>query len=93
MSEYNFEKELWTQEEVAGYFRTAPSTIYNWRKKGLLNYFQAPGSSRVLYFRDDVLSFMRQNSHSKKGGVTAPLAQAERAKPVVSTKNKKTWRI
>ena len=30
-----------TQEEVAAMFRVSPSTVKNWRDKGLLDYFQA----------------------------------------------------
>ena len=48
------EKELWTQQEVADYFRVVPSTVKNWRERGLIKYWQAPGSSRVLYFGDEI---------------------------------------
>ena len=63
-----WQKELWTQNEVAGYFRVVPGTVKNWREQGLLRYWQAPGSSKVLFFRDDIKDFRDQNATLKKGG-------------------------
>jgi excisionase family DNA binding protein len=57
-----WEKELWTQKEVAEYFRVSRNTIKNWRDQGYLSYYQAPGSSRVLYFRDEIKNFIDKNS-------------------------------
>jgi len=31
MEEKLWEKELWTQQEVAEYFRVVPGTVKNWR--------------------------------------------------------------
>jgi hypothetical protein len=63
-------KELWTQKEVAGYFMVVSGTVKNWRGHGLLRYWQALGSSKVLYYRDDVREFRDKNTRSKKGGDT-----------------------
>ena len=63
-----WDKEFWTQNEVAGYFRVVPGTVKNWREQGLLRYWQAPGSSKVLFFRDDIKDFRDQNATLKKGG-------------------------
>ena len=63
-----WQKELWTQNEVAGYFRVVPGTVKNWREQGLLSYWQAPGSSKVLFLRDDIKDFRNKHTISKKGG-------------------------
>ena len=46
---YELDKKYLTQQEVADLFRVSPGTVKNWRDAGLLDYFQVPGSSRVLY--------------------------------------------
>ena len=87
------EKELWTQQEVADYFRVVPSTVKNWRDRGLINYWQAPGSSRVLYYADEIKDFRDKNTFNGKGGVQDKKKIAKREKPVVSTNPEKAWRI
>jgi hypothetical protein len=62
------EKELWTQQEVADYFRVVPSTVKNWRDRGLIKYWQAPGSTRVLYFADEIKDFIDKYTSNLKGG-------------------------
>jgi len=89
-----WDKELWTQNEVAGYFRVVPSTVKNWREQGLLSYWQAPGSSRILYHRDEIREFKNLNSISKKGGDKANLSTGIiKGKPVISAKTDDKWRI
>ena len=86
-------KEIWTQQEVADYFRVVPGTVKNWRLRGLLAYWQPPGSKRVLYFRDDVKSFKEKftkNSKEGKGG-DRPRLEKTKGKPVISAKVK--WRV
>jgi hypothetical protein len=63
-----WEKELWTQKEVANYFRVVQGTVKNWRDQGFLSYWQAPGSSKILYYRYEIEEFRDQNSTLKKGG-------------------------
>jgi hypothetical protein len=87
-------KELWTQQEVAEYFRVVPSTVKNWRDRGLIKYWQAPGSTRVLYFADEITNFRDNNTFNKKGGINNKLKTiTKREKPVVSAKPEKEWRI
>jgi len=86
-----WDKELWTQNEVAKYFRVVPGTVHNWRKQGYLDYFQAPGSSRVLFYRDEVRDFRDKHTISKKGD-DKPKAEIKKVKPSVSSE-KKAWRI
>lgn len=86
-----WEKELWTQNEVAEYFRVVPATVKNWREQGLLSYWQAPGSSRVLFFRDEVKDFRDKHKTFKKGG-DKPKAEIKVVKPSVSSE-KQGWRI
>ena len=82
-----WQKELWTQSEVAGYFRVVPGTVKNWREQGLLRYWQAPGSSKVLFFRDDIKDFRDQNATLKKGGGRSENKRIKRKeKPSVSPK-------
>lgn len=89
-----WDKELWTQNEVARYFRVVPGTVRNWREQGLLSYWQAPGSSRILYYRDEIRDFKDQNSISKKGGDKAnPATGVLKGKPVISAKTDDDWRI
>ena len=88
------EKELWTQQEVADYFRVVPSTVKNWRERGLIKYWQAPGSSRVLYFAEEIKDFTDKNTIHKEGGDhTKNQKIGKKEKPVVSTNPKKEWRI
>lgn len=87
------EKELWTQNEVAGYLRVVPATVKNYRERGLLKFFQPPGSPRILYYRDDVARFVSQNTYNDKGGGAAPKRPVLTGKPVVSASPDKDWRI
>jgi hypothetical protein len=86
-----WEKELWTQTEVARYFRVVAGTVKNWREQGLLAYWQAPGSSKVLFFRDDIREFRDKHTISKKGG-DKPRAEIKKVKPCVSP-TEREWRI
>jgi len=84
-----WQKELWTQKEVAGYFRVVPGTVINWRKQGLLSYWQAPGSSKILYYRDEIEEFRNQNKTLKKGGDANEnkiVVRKRKGKPSVSPK-------
>jgi len=86
-----WENENWTQNEVAKYFRVVPGTVKNWREQGLLKYWQAPGSSRVLFASEDVREFI--DKHKKmKGDGEKQKAENKRVKPFVSP-TKKEWRI
>ena len=88
-----WKNENWTQNEVAKYFRVVPSTIKNWRERGLLSYWRAPGSTKVLYFRDELREFQGKNTISKKGGdKPTGLNRIRREKPVVSSIDE-NWRI
>lgn len=91
-NEILWEKELWTQQEVADYFRVVPSTVKNWRERGLLSFWQAPGSTKVLYYRDEIKDFREQNTINKKKGGDKLKAEIRRVKPCVLSP-KKEWRI
>lgn len=80
-----------TQREVAGKFRVSPSTVKNWRDRGLLTYFQAPGSARVLYPVDAIEEFERRSTKPKKGVVRH--SEIKREKPETSAKPEREWRI
>jgi hypothetical protein len=93
MDDKSWEKELWTQQEVAKYFRVVPGTVKNWRDQGLLSYWQAPGSTRVFYFSDEIKDFRDINTIPKKGG-DRQTKLTDRRKPVVPTTSKKDkWEV
>jgi len=80
-----------TQREVADRFRVALSTVKNWRERGLLKYFQAPGSSRVLYPVDAVGELERQSIKQKKE-VVRP-TEIKRERPRIPAQPQKVWRV
>jgi len=91
----NIVHEYFTQNEVADLFRVTPNTVKNWREAGLLEYFQVPGSTRVLYPVDGVNQFREENK--KKATVvpfkkTAAVNKVE-GQEVSSNRIKKQWRI
>lgn len=89
-----WEKEFLTQQEVASYFRVVPATIKNWRDQGLLSYWQAPGSSRVLYFSNGVKEFRDKNTFNKKGGdVERKTIKVKRETPDISSTPNRKWEI
>ena len=94
MSKDIFNDEFLTQQEVASYFKVVPATIKNWRDKGLLSYWQAPGSTRVLYYSSGVKEFRDKNTFNKKGGdVERKAGKVKREKPDISSTPSKQWRI
>lgn len=94
MSEDLFKNELLTQKEVANYFRVVPATIKNWRDQGLISCWQAPGSTRVLYYSNEIRDFRDRNTISKKGGDREKeTAKIKRKKPDISSTPGKQWRI
>jgi len=80
-----------TQVEVAGRFRVTQSTVKNWRTRGLLRYFQAPGSRRVLYPVDAIEEFEQKSLHIKKEVMTP--REIQRKSLRTSTRPAKEWRI
>ena len=94
MDEKLWEKELWTQQEVSDYFRVVSSTIKNWREQGYLSYWQAPGSTRVLYFRDEIKDFRDNYTTPMKGGDKNRYSvKIKRKKPDISSTPDRQWRI
>ncbi|MBW2076244.1 MAG: helix-turn-helix domain-containing protein [Deltaproteobacteria bacterium] len=90
---YDLEKKYLTQNEVADRFRVTPSTIKNWRDEGKLEYFQVPGSTRVLYPRESIEDFERQNTKKAKVLEFKRPAEVNRKTPGMSSKPQKEWRI
>ena len=85
-----WDKELWSQLEVARHFRVSTNTIKNWRNRGLFSFFIAPGSDRVLYYRREIEDFQETftqwRKESKKGQ-----ERVVRVKPRLSSDD--DWRI
>ena len=84
--------ELLTQQEVAEYFRVVSGTVKNWRDQGLLSFWQAPGSTRVFYFRDEIRDFVDKNTVLKKGG-DKPKTKINGKRPDISSTSNKKWEI
>lgn len=84
-------KELLTQKEVADYFSVVPSTVKNWRDRGLISYFQAPGSSRVLYYADEIKDFRDKNTFNGKGEKQKDTVLKK--VPFISPTSDDDWRI
>jgi len=82
--------ELWSQEEVAKHFKVSSNTIKNWRERGLLSYFIAPGSNRKLYYRGEVEEFQETFTKWRKEGKKQN-NRVDRAKPRLSSDD--DWRI
>jgi DNA-binding transcriptional MerR regulator len=89
--EIKHDRQYLTQREVADKFRVSQSTVKNWRERGLLRYFQAPGSSRVLY-PIDAVEELEQKSIKQKREVVK-LTEIKRERPRVPAKPQKVWRV
>ncbi len=82
-------KMYYTQKEVAEEFRVSQGTVIKWRGLGYLEYFQPPGSGRVLYPAEGVERF--RANYTYRGEVV-------QLKPVSGDKyrraaQKRDWRI
>ena len=86
--------EYLTQQEVANLLRVSAGTVKNWRERGLLSYWLAPGSTRVLFFSDEVKDFVNKNTVPRRG-IEKPNTTIRifKGKPVVSTNSDDDWRI
>lgn len=80
-----------TQKEVAERFRVTPSTILNWRRRGLLEFFQAPGSTRILYPAESVEKFEREFIKKEKGSQVK--AEMRNKRSIKSTRTNRLWKI
>ena len=86
-------KKYLTQKEVADLFRVSQSTVKNWRDAGLLEYFQPPGSTRVLYPRKAIEEFEGNYTRRVKIFEVAHSVRAKRETPVTPSKSEKVWKI
>jgi hypothetical protein len=86
-------KKYLTQKEVADLFRVSQSTIKNWRDAGLLEYFQPPGSTRVLYPRESIEQFEKNYTRRVKRFDVAHSVKTRREPSVTPSKSKEDWRI
>ncbi len=93
---YDLETKYMTQQEVADLFRVRPATIKNWRDAGFLEYFQPPGSTRVLYPRKSVEALEESCTKREKAKIIQfkrTPAEVKRKVPGMSSKSMKEWRI
>jgi hypothetical protein len=82
-SNHAIDKKYYTQEEVAVLFRVSQSTIKNWRDKGLLEFLQPTGSTRVLYPRETI----RLKHYTSKERLSGSKTGAVNGKPGVFQPN------
>ena len=93
-SDYAVDKKYYTQEEVAVLFRVSQSTIKNWRDKGLLEYLQPTGSTRVLYPRETIEEFETLHRQRVKViGFKKPEPVRKEETGLSSNRIQKRWRI
>jgi hypothetical protein len=92
---YDLETKYMTQQEAADLFRVKPATVKNWRDAGHLDYFQPPGSTRVLYPRKSVEELEKNCTKREKASVNnfKKPAEVKREMPGMSSKPEKEWRI
>ncbi len=83
--------KLLSQKEVANLIGVSENTIKNWRTRKLFSYFRAPGSSRILYFENEIYDFIDKNTKQKKGEDTEHKIKTDHGKPWVSSDE--DWRI
>ena len=94
METQQLDKKLWTQQEVADYFRVVPATVKNWRERGYVCYFQVPGSTRVLYPVEAIKEFERLHTTlAKEVDKEKRRTEIKRKQPDVSATPRKEWRI
>jgi excisionase family DNA binding protein len=86
-------KKYLTQKEVADLFRVSQSTIKNWRDAGLLEYFQPPGSTRVLYPREAIEQFEKNYTRRVKRFEVAHSVRTKGEPSMRPSKSKEDWRI
>jgi len=87
-----FKQEFLTQKEVAKLFRVSEATVRNWRERGLLPYWQAPGSTRVLYLSNDVKDFYEKYFKQSRGGDRPkPFNGIKKGRPGISSNRK--WKV
>lgn len=84
------DEKLWSQNEVAKHFNVSGNTIKNWRERGLLSYFKAPGSNRPQYYRSEIERFQENHTTWRKEA-RKQNKQVGRAKPRLSSGE--DWRI
>lgn len=89
----DIDKKYLTQKEVAELFRVSQSTVKNWRDAGLLEYFQPPGSTRVLYPKAAIEEFESNYTRRVKKMEVAHSVKTKRESPAVPSGSKKLWRI
>jgi hypothetical protein len=84
------ERNFLTQAEVADRFRVSVATVITWRKKGIMGYFQAPGSTKILYPVSAIEAFEQRFYHKTKA---EEVVQKKKESPEVPTRPKQVWRI
>ena len=86
-------KNYWNQQELAERYGVSKGTISKWTKDGHLPNLRFPGSTRILYPIDDVISAEAKHTTKAKEVEDRVLQSViERKKPVVSTTPQTEWK-
>ena len=86
-------KNYWNQQELADRYGVSKGTISKWTKDGHLPFLRYPGSTRILYPIDDVISAEAKHTIQPKEVEDRVLrAKPMRKKPVVSTTPQTKWK-
>lgn len=82
-----------TQQELAERWRVSESSLTSWRGRGVLPYFRVPGSSRILYPKDEIEKIEKANIHKKEVRTNRKVSDSKGEKHVISAGSNKNWRI
>ena len=82
-----------TQKELAKRWHVSEGTIINLRKKGVIPFFNLPGSRKILYFRNDILRIELENTGKEVQPEQKQPTEFKTKQPVVSARPEKEWRI
>jgi hypothetical protein len=55
------DEEVMNQKQAAAFLGISQSTLISWKKRGLVSYQQLRGSSKVRYYKSQLLLVLQQN--------------------------------
>lgn len=89
------EPKYLTQRQLAERWHVSQGTIINWRNTGKIDYFNLPGTHKILYPLKDIKRLEEQHTTNVKEATKtqADSKKLRKKKPVVSDKPTKVWRV
>lgn len=55
------EEEKLNQKQAASFLGVSQGTLISWKKKGMVPYYQLPGSSKVAFYKSQLRETVRRN--------------------------------